>query len=156
MKVEHRAWDQLPREEKLNLYLLQAEWVVFLALLQGVVVDQRSMRAIVEARRLARGGTEREKLIIQIKEDATVAYYSTAQNGECDYRGEAIWDYEKKIGATAVAYICMRVINDTYLGLDISKTWDSMERAMEYYVTSISGSIKDGPLVRWLSENILA
>lgn len=44
-------WNRLPSREKISFLLMQGEWIVFQALEHGVAVDNRSIVALVEAKR---------------------------------------------------------------------------------------------------------
>lgn len=87
-------------EEKLNLCLKQAEWLLFQANIFDVEINPDSMRVIVEARRVVSGG-KKEKDIDQFVEIASHAY--------ADEGGIHTPDHRFTLNKYSVAWLCWHV-----------------------------------------------
>lgn len=60
--MDKTDWQSLSIHEKLSILLEQVEWIVFVAIKNGIVIGERSMDAVLESRRAVSGCSWKEAI----------------------------------------------------------------------------------------------
>lgn len=141
-----RRWDQLTTKQRLELYVNHTEWLLFQALLVGLVPNQNSIRAVIEAKRsLARGENTRDIGVSIV--DAAEAFNLTGGYNKLRHK--------YFISPCSLAYTCYQVASDVGFlsGASTYNNGISLESSRERYLRPLGYMRTKSPLWKWTEEN---
>lgn len=135
--MSKHAWARLPADKKIDLLVRQAEWVIFMATMKEIDVDQRSVNAIVRVRQGGRGS------------DLIGAFLRAADVLKDGRLGDLIFPGRTVFDRYAIEYFCYRLAYDVYT----SRIANDIASISMTYLYLVLGLERKSPLGVWKRDN---
>lgn len=137
------AWGRLTEEQKTLLLISHVEWVVAKRTISGTQVDNRSIDALVESRRVIHGSIEKIGKNPTFKQTAADGAWAVLEEN----RGK---NNEKD--SYMVPYMCWKILTMAHGWIPPKYDGDLYDIANDFLWPMTD--MRHSPLVAWLSSNI--
>lgn len=139
-----QTWDRLSLPEQLDRVLEQIEWIIFQASLRGVVVGEKSLVAVIEAKRSVSYWLATENLFVTERD----AFDDVTLLG-----GWKNYNHKNIFGESALAYMCWFTIGQIQLFFSTGSCDMNFDLVCRTYMKPLGSMRQQSPIIVRLKEN---